>query len=64
MTNEVTENICGMEPGLLRNQGIINFLKTCDISILENALVYRNETMNQGFKDWVCRMNSEICSCI
>ena len=42
--------------------GIIHFLKTCDISILENALVYRNETMDQSFKDWICRKNLEIRS--
>ena len=46
MTNG--EKIYDLEPG------IIHFLKTCDISILENALIYRNETMNQSFKDWVC----------
>ena len=41
---------------------IIHFLKTCDISVLEDALIYRNEKISENFKDWVCRKNSEIVS--
>ena len=55
------EKVCGLEPDF------IEFLKTCDIKVLEDAWKYRNavwlnnkDTPDDVVKDWIRRMKSWI----